>query len=84
MVRFTKLDEMFVQTQIVIAPFDKWGIDFVGPIEPSSQGKSYILVCTNYVTKWVEAKPMKDPRDINVENFLYESKLSLDLLFCRR
>ena len=56
----------------MVAPFDKWGIDFVGPIEPPLVGKSYILVCTNYVTKWVEAKPMKHPHDNNVTNFLYK------------
>ena len=67
-----KIDEMHLQPQIVVAPFDKWGIDFVGPIEPPLVGKSYILVCTDYVTKWAEAKPMKHPRDNNVAKFLYE------------
>lgn len=67
------MDEMPLQPQIVVGPFDKWGIDFGGPIEPSSQEKSYILVCTGYVTKWAEAKPMKHPRDNNMEKFLYES-----------
>ena len=65
----TKIDEMPLQPQIVVAPFDKWGIDFVGPIEPPSTGKSYILVCTDYVTKWAEAKPMKHPCDNNVAKF---------------
>jgi hypothetical protein len=64
---------MPLQPQVFISPFDKWGIGFVGPIEPSSQGKSYILVCTNYVTKWAEAKPMKHPRDTNMAKFFYES-----------
>ena len=48
----TKTNEMPLQPQIVVAPFDKWGINFLGPIEPPSARKSYILVCTNYVTKW--------------------------------
>lgn len=67
-----KMDERPLQPQIIVAPSDKWGIDFVSPIEPSLQGKSYILVYTNYVTKWAEAKLMKHPRDNNVANFLYE------------
>ena len=42
--------------QIMIEPFEKWAIDFVGPINPSSLKKKHILVCTDFVTKWVEAK----------------------------
>jgi hypothetical protein len=64
---------MPLQPQIVVVPFDKWGINFVGPIEPSSQGKAFILVCIEYVTKCGEEKPMKHPQEDNVEKFLYES-----------
>ena len=32
----------------------QWALDFVGPFHPPSNQKSYILVATNYVTKWVE------------------------------
>jgi hypothetical protein len=39
---------------IEIEPFDCWGIDFMGPF-PVSDNKLYILVCVDYVTKWVEA-----------------------------
>lgn len=70
--RPTQMDEMPLQPQIVVEPFDKWGIDFVGPIEPLSEGKSFILVCIDYVTKWAEAKPMNHPHDNNVAKFLYE------------
>ncbi|XP_012827660.1 PREDICTED: uncharacterized protein LOC105948946 [Erythranthe guttata] len=34
--------------------FDVWGIDFMGPF-PSSNGKLYILLAVDYVSKWVEA-----------------------------
>lgn len=70
--RPTKYDEMPLFPQVVITPFDKWGLDFVGPIDLPSNGKSYILVCTNYVTKWVEVKAMKHARDNKVVEFLYE------------
>ena len=43
--------------------FDVWGIDFMGPF-PSSFGNQYILVCVDYVSKWVEAiaSPTNDGR----------------------
>ena len=59
-------DEMPLFPQIVITPFDKWGLNFMGPIDPPSNGKSYILFYTNYVTKWVEVKAMKNARDKKV------------------
>ena len=51
-------------------PFDKLGIDFVSRIELSSHGKSYILLYTDYATKWVEAQDMTHGRDHKVVDFL--------------
>ena len=57
---------------MALTPFDKWGMDFIGPIYPPSNGKSYILVCTDYLTKWVKVKSMKHDHDHKVAKFLYE------------
>ncbi|XP_070024994.1 uncharacterized protein [Nicotiana sylvestris] len=36
-------------------PFAAWGMDVIGPIEPSaSNGHNFILVTIDYFTKWVE------------------------------
>ncbi|MCH80702.1 hypothetical protein A2U01_0001475 [Trifolium medium] len=51
----SKRDEMPQQGIMEIEPFDCWGIDFMGPF-PISDNKTYILVCVDYVTKWVEAQ----------------------------
>ena len=63
---------------LALAPFEKWGIDFVGPINPPSRhGRyQYILVTTNYVTKWAEAKgTRKDDKHV-VAKFLREKILT--------
>ena len=44
----------------------------MGPINPSSQQKSYILVCTDYVTQWVEAKALTRATEQAVSDFLFE------------
>jgi hypothetical protein len=69
--RPTRSDEMPLHPQLSIEPFEKWGLDFVGPINPPSKNKEYILVCTDYVTKWVEVVALKHARDTKVADFLY-------------
>ena len=70
--RPTTADEMPLQNQVKIEPFEKWGLDFVGPISPMSQKKRHILVCTDYVTKWVEAKALLRAIEKSVIEFIYE------------
>eukprot|EP00253_Pinus_taeda_P027084 PITA_27084 len=50
----TPKEEMPLQPQVTLEPFEKWGMDFVGPINPPSRKRSYIIVCIDYLTKWVE------------------------------
>ena len=54
----SKRDEMPLQTILEVEIFDLWGIDFMGPFPPS-EGKEYILVAVDYVSKWVEAIPTR-------------------------
>ena len=49
------------------------GMDFVGPINPPSKQKSYIIVCTDYLTKWVETKGIKAVTEEKVDKFLREN-----------
>ena len=47
-------------------------IDFVGLINPPSNPKLYILVCTNFVTKWVEAKALTRAIEEAFSDFMFE------------
>jgi hypothetical protein len=67
----TTRDQMPLQSQVIIEPFEKWELEFVGPINPASKNKKYILICTNYVTKWVEAKSLPAASEQSVVDFLF-------------
>ena len=60
---------------LALAPFEKWGIDFVGPINPSNRhGRHrYILIATDYATKWAEAEATKTNDKVIVAKFLREN-----------
>jgi transposase InsO family protein len=73
----TSSGEMPLQAQVMIEPFEKWALDFVGPISPMSRRNNYILVCTDYVTKWVEAKALFRATEKFVVEFIYEDIFTL-------
>jgi hypothetical protein len=51
-------DEIPLKTQLVVEPFEIWALDFVGPFNQKSNQKAYILIATDYMTKWVEAEAL--------------------------
>jgi len=54
-------------------PFRGWAIDLIGQIyPPSSKGHKFILVATDYFTKWVEAIPLKKVTSANMIDFVKE------------
>ena len=66
-------DEMPFHPQVTLEPFDKWDMEFFGPIDPPSKKKKYIIVCTDYLTKRVETKAVKVETEEKVESFLREN-----------
>eukprot|EP00253_Pinus_taeda_P013146 PITA_13146 len=65
-------DEMPLNPQVILEPFERWALDFIGPINPPSNQRVYILVCTDYMTKWVEAKALLRANEESVLSFLFE------------
>jgi hypothetical protein len=54
-------------------PFRGWGLDFNDEIHPrSSKGHQFILVATDYITKWIEAVPFRNVTRQEVINFVQE------------
>eukprot|EP00253_Pinus_taeda_P005491 PITA_05491 len=65
-------DEMPLNPQVILEPFERWALDFIGPINPPSNQRVYLLVCTDYMTKWVEAKELIKANEELVLTFLFE------------
>jgi len=55
-------------------PFEKWGLDYVGPIKPVAWGSQawYIIVTTDYMTKLVEAQAIHKVDARKTTMFIYE------------
>jgi hypothetical protein len=54
-------------------PFRVWGLDFIGEIHPSSSGgHRFVLVATDYFTKWTEAVPLRNMTQREVISFVLE------------
>ena len=57
----------------VKSPWYHIGIDFIGPIHPtSSQGNRYILTVSDYFSKWAEAIPLPSKHAFVTANALFK------------
>ena len=54
-------------------PFAQWGLDVVGPSPKAAGNKRYLLVGTNYFTKWVEAELLANIKDVDVKKFFWKN-----------
>ena len=72
--RPSRRDEFPLHPQVSLQPFEKWVIDFFGPIQPPGKktGAHYIITTIEYLTRWAEAQPVKDCIDVTTAKFLFE------------
>ena len=54
-------------------PFASWGLDIVRHFPKAVGNKKYLLVCTDYFTKWVEAEPLVNIKDVDVKRFIWKN-----------
>lgn len=54
-------------------PFYKMGIDLMGPFRRSKDGKTMIVCCVDYATRWVEAKALPNGKADSVAKFILEN-----------
>ncbi|KAH7353010.1 hypothetical protein KP509_19G074800 [Ceratopteris richardii] len=57
---------------ISYGPFEKWGIDAIGPLARISSGKEYIIVAADYMTRWAEAASTKMTTAQDIGKFIYD------------
>jgi hypothetical protein len=51
--------------------FQQWGLDLIGEMNPPSSGKhKWILIATDYFTKWIKAVPTRNATHKVIMNFL--------------
>ncbi|KRX52671.1 Transposon Tf2-9 polyprotein, partial [Trichinella sp. T6] len=66
-----------MQIQPVGYPFQRIGVDVLGPLEETKRGNRYLLVICDYFTKWPEAFPMSDAEATTIARHLVNG------IFCR-
>jgi hypothetical protein len=73
-----KISAMPLQPISIEKPFSQWGLDVIVPINPkSSKGNIYILIATNYFTKWSKVVALKRDDSKELIKFLKDNILPI-------
>ena len=51
-------------------PFAQWGLDIVGLFPQAKGNRRWLLMGTDYFTKWVEVEPLANIRDMGAKRFI--------------
>ncbi|KAG7552243.1 Retrotransposon gag domain [Arabidopsis thaliana x Arabidopsis arenosa] len=54
-------------------PFMRWSMDIIGPLHRSTRGVQYLLVLTDYFSKWIEAEAYASIKDSAVNTFIWKN-----------
>lgn len=71
------LKSLPLQPVVITGPFQQWGLDFIGEINPNSSGQHrWILTATNYFTKWIESILTRNANENVIVEILEENILA--------
>jgi transposase InsO family protein len=71
----SRRDELPLQPVRALHAFEKWAVDFIGPINPTAKHSkaSYIITVTDYLTRWAEAVVVQDCSIDIAARFIFEN-----------
>jgi transposase InsO family protein len=69
----SRRDELPLQPVLDLQGFEKWVVDFIGPINPKTNHSKarYIITATDYLTCWAEATTVQDCSTDIVSRFIF-------------
>ena len=69
--------ELPLHVSLPLVPFERWGIDYIGEVHPhSSTSMAYIVVATEYLTKWTESTSERTDTAAHAATFLFKNIIS--------
>jgi hypothetical protein len=71
-------DELPLHPVRALQAFEKWVVDFIGPINPSAKHSKarYIITATDYLTRWDEAEAVQDCSTDTTARFIFENVIT--------
>ena len=57
-------------------PFAQWGLDIIDPFPKATGNKRYLLLSTDYFTKWVETEPLANIRDVDAKKLVWKNNIT--------
>jgi hypothetical protein len=62
-------------TQLItpLWPLQRWGINIVGPLTTAQGNYKFVVVAIEYLTKWVESKPLVNIVAVGLKRFFWQN-----------
>ena len=74
--RFGNVQRLPIEKMTMITslwPFAQWGIDIVNPLPLGKSQVKFLLVATDYFTKWVEVEALATIKEARIQNFVWKN-----------